>query len=521
MIIHNIIKILRDDNNALTNCTHLSKDLMEYFKTGIIPERASYTIPSTKDFDAIIIIDEIKKENTKYLGIVQSVVCLDNTTIPYIPCGTDVYQTSDGTYDLEVDPVYNVDRLVQKSVSVNEINDYLKNKALENESKVSFGYVSLGRCGKYVDNPGHILVYFSTTVNVWYVDCQLYDGLTKKDKGCIFFELHNAYKFANKNRLGINVFGENVFCIEIGARIQKENTVYVKQENCDDMDFIRNIDDADAYDMPPETSLDRNIEIIPKYFNKKCVYNKVKLQCKECKGSAICEHNRRKSYCKDCKGSSICEHNKQKYRCKDCKGSAICEHNRQKINCKDCKGSAICEHNLIKYICKDCKGTSICEHNRQKSRCKDCKGASICEHNRIRSQCKDCKGSAICKHNRQKSYCKDCKGGCICEHNRTRSQCKDCKGGSICEHDRRRSRCKDCKGGSICEHNRNRTQCKDCKGTSICEHNRQRPQCIDCKGASICEHNRQRPQCKDCKVSTKRKQDYDTDMSKSKKIKRG
>ena len=146
-----------------------------------------------------------------------------------------------------------------------------------------------------------------------------------------------------------------------------------------------------------------------------------------------------------------CIHNRQKSQCKDCRGCSICEHNRRKSICKDCGGSQICEHNRLKSHCKDCGGSQICEHNRLKSQCKDCGGSQICEHNRLKSQCKDCGGNRICKHNRRKSECKDCGGSQICEHNRLKRQCKDCSGSSICEHNIRKYRCKDCGGSELCQ----------------------------------------------------------------------
>ena len=83
---------------------------------------------------------------------------------------------------------------------------------------------------------------------------------------------------------------------------------------------------------------------------KKCSHDRVRYQCKECKGLGICEHNRRKSSCKDCKGSEICEHNRMRYQCKDCKGKGICPHGKQKSFCKDCGGSQICYHGKKKFF---------------------------------------------------------------------------------------------------------------------------------------------------------------------------
>lgn len=92
--------------------------------------------------------------------------------------------------------------------------------------------------------------------------------------------------------------------------------------------------------------------------NRKDEYNK---SCDECRSKQKanreknkCIHNRRKSRCKECKGSSICEHNKRKTRCIICGGGSICAHNRQKQSCIECGGSQICAHNRQKSHCKDC-----------------------------------------------------------------------------------------------------------------------------------------------------------------------
>ena len=48
----NVVKILRGNNDTIDNCTHVSSDLMEYFNTGMIPNKKSSTKASTlEDFD--------------------------------------------------------------------------------------------------------------------------------------------------------------------------------------------------------------------------------------------------------------------------------------------------------------------------------------------------------------------------------------------------------------------------------------------------------------------------------------
>lgn len=45
----------------------------------------------------------------------------------------------------------------------------------------------------------------------------------------------------------------------------------------------------------------------PKKIKKRCPHEKIKYQCKMCKGSQICKHIKRRSLCKICGGSSLCK----------------------------------------------------------------------------------------------------------------------------------------------------------------------------------------------------------------------
>jgi hypothetical protein len=58
----------------------------------------------------------------------------------------------------------------------------------------------MGRCGKYVDFPGHTLVYYCENNTVWYIDGQLYDD------GCIFNNIKSKYRFADQHQININTF---------------------------------------------------------------------------------------------------------------------------------------------------------------------------------------------------------------------------------------------------------------------------------------------------------------------------
>jgi len=163
-----------------------------------------------------------------------------------------------------------------------------------------------------------------------------------------------------------------------------------------------------------------------------------------------------------------------------------CLHDKRKSICKECRGGGICDHGKRRTICKQCRGGGICEHGKRRTICKECGGGSICEHNRIKSVCKECGGSSICEHQRHKSGCKECGGHAICEHGRIRTICKECGGGAICEHGRIRTICKECGGTQICEHGKRKSVCKECGGSQICKHNKNRNNCIICKPEISC-----------------------------------
>ena len=80
---------------------------------------------------------------------------------------------------------------------------------------------------------------------------------------------------------------------------------YYKMRKAELIDVLKPMNDSSQPSQPhvdqpiPEV----NIPIPAPSRIKKCPHDRVKYQCKDCKGDGICEHNRRKSSCKDCKGS--------------------------------------------------------------------------------------------------------------------------------------------------------------------------------------------------------------------------
>ncbi len=132
--VYKVIKILRGNSNCNHNCSYLTKDLVEYFRTGIIPENPS-SISDVSDIQVSVLIDNIKpkkeesilinnikhKKEKPYWGITKSIIDRGSTSINNLPCNT----TFNDIIDLDDNKIYDVDNYTQKSVHVSEINYYL------------------------------------------------------------------------------------------------------------------------------------------------------------------------------------------------------------------------------------------------------------------------------------------------------------------------------------------------------------------------------------------------------------
>ena len=110
-----------------------------------------------------------------------------------------------------------------------------------------------------------------------------------------------------------------------------------------------------------------------------------------------------------------CIHNRRRFHCVECKGAGICEHLKRKVRCKECGGNELCPHGSGKSTCVTCKGSGICEHGKRRRRCIECNGAAICEHNKNRQNCLECGGNLYCIHDKYKSRCKICGGNALCK----------------------------------------------------------------------------------------------------------
>jgi hypothetical protein len=227
-----IVAILRGRNNCQNNCTHPAKDLLDYFMTGIVPSKPSSVTPSTEnDFNVLLAINFIKRENGRaYVGPTQSTICLDNSNFPNLPYGSAVPQTPNGTLDIDANPICDLENYRQPSALFSEINFHLMQVANENANGVSFGLINMGRCASYVEKAGHMLFYFATSDEVWFVDAQSYDGEQGIDHGCITNDLTTLFSFASQKRINQDTFSDIVFYTPIEPKYNPVAEVVVKNE---------------------------------------------------------------------------------------------------------------------------------------------------------------------------------------------------------------------------------------------------------------------------------------------------
>ncbi len=224
-----VVTVLRGKSTASRNCTHLAQDVMHYLRTGEMPHRASLEADSTvEDFVYFPVYERqnVKKESGKQ----NKVLMVKQASVPVvgpffqqhsIPAPMEPYMQNniiyvEKPYVANLDP-YSNDQFTEEKTNIRFLEDTLKNKALINGG-VSFGYLHLERVKKGAE--GHMLVYFSTINETWYIDCQKLNGETQQGVP-IYKDLINNYKFygINFNSIDDRVFQQDVFLIPMAPFI--------------------------------------------------------------------------------------------------------------------------------------------------------------------------------------------------------------------------------------------------------------------------------------------------------------
>ena len=113
--------------------------------------------------------------------------------------------------------------------------------------------------------------------------------------------------------------------------------------------------------------------------NPKCIHNRRRFHCVECKGAGICEHLKRKTRCKECNGNSICPHGSEKENCVPCGGVSICEHGKRRRRCPICNPNSkeLCPCGKSIVVCIKC--CEKCPCGKYTTRCKIHGGSQLCK----------------------------------------------------------------------------------------------------------------------------------------------
>jgi len=113
--------------------------------------------------------------------------------------------------------------------------------------------------------------------------------------------------------------------------------------------------------------------------NPKCIHNRRRFHCVECKGAGICEHLKRKTRCKMCNGNSICPHGSEKENCVPCGGVSICEHGKRRRRCPICNPNSkeLCPCGKSIVVCIKC--CEKCPCGKYTTRCKIHGGSQLCK----------------------------------------------------------------------------------------------------------------------------------------------
>lgn len=221
-----VIKILRGENDANMNCTWLADALIQYLLTGIIPTQAVVAGDPSLDHFAVylstqkLLLPFIKQEGEpakrrqRRVNTITGSTIDRNTLFGRHAAASTTYSMHEGVMGQWTEiPVIDLDHSQQTQSHFSDIDETLKKAASNHPNHVSFGTVALGRCGEFIDDPGHLLVYFATPDKVTYMDAQAWNGKTKTGNP-IFHKIQDGgYDFLSDSQQEItkDTFGSFVF----------------------------------------------------------------------------------------------------------------------------------------------------------------------------------------------------------------------------------------------------------------------------------------------------------------------
>lgn len=217
-----VVKILRGNNNVKENCGRLAEDMITFLKYGIMPTQATSTDPS-EDYEKYGHTTSyekkfIKKENGEPVQRVQCTASIlpltaDAGLNSLVPPILDYPQDEKGTIDLDHPGLLNLtaENRLQPSSNYSTINAKLIRSAQENGIP-TYGTISLAKPSAAKSRAGdHVIVFYATAEEVFYIDPQYYDGEKSQDNGCVFGTLVGKYAFSDTTPASLNPYSIDCF----------------------------------------------------------------------------------------------------------------------------------------------------------------------------------------------------------------------------------------------------------------------------------------------------------------------
>lgn len=227
-----VVKILRGNNNVKNNCVHLSTDLLKYFRTGQRPQKPSISKTSISDdiFQSVPHYQTLlAKFGSPYSTVVKSVIVKTRGDFPLLSTQRSIAIKKDDQHPNQIHSwiIYDAAPYQQQSAEYSNINNVLMLEAKKNSHHVSFGVIFLyisywinpyqpmqPQINNLQLQPGHMICYFATDKQVWYIDCHHIDGITQQDHGTIFSDLTQKYLFSSTTSNNqIQAYGDVIFYI--------------------------------------------------------------------------------------------------------------------------------------------------------------------------------------------------------------------------------------------------------------------------------------------------------------------
>ena len=204
-----VAAILRGESNRTDDCAYLVHAFIDYLTTGNMPSQpALMQAPSLDQVTFGYFTEQVPLSIKSELSMAISSESVETVTHSWIERNTalgnytsvgEIPQEINGTFDLTVPPIYDVDHAIQKSAMYNELNTVLQAEARSNGG-ISFGMVNIAPSGEDVDALWHCMVYYATSSEAVYIDCQ------QKDNS-VFENIEERFLFKmNQRTIGNIVF---------------------------------------------------------------------------------------------------------------------------------------------------------------------------------------------------------------------------------------------------------------------------------------------------------------------------